>query len=240
MSVGSLTLTLTLILCVICVTPTQSFCLRAVPQPALRRASPARLMRATPPPRLTLTDETPQPTAVEVADPSSVEPSTMQRLRETLGKWRKMDKASALAKAGSNFFFAYGFISNVNAGCTIALAWGAFTRSSGLSPFAPGQWSKFLAVYLSIYLTLGTALRPFRLALGVWITPRFDRVVKAQQARLPFAQTRPRLNRSLALLIVSLLGNMFAMLVVTTSGIWLGSLLTGVPVFPPGFQFVRK
>lgn len=221
---------------ILCLTPpTQGFCLRAVPSPALRRASPARL---------TLTDRTPLPTAMEEAmeevDPSGAERSALQRLRETLGRWRKMDKAAALAKAGSNFFFAYGFISNVNAGCTIALAWGAFTRSSGLSPFAPGQWSKFLAVYLSIYLTLGTALRPFRLALGVWITPRFDRVVKAQQARLPFAQTRPRLNRSLALLIVSLLGNMFAMLVVTTSGIWLGSLLTGVPVFPPGFQFVRK
>ena len=220
----------TLLPLILCLTLTHGFCLRAVPSPALRRTAPARL---------TLTDEPPQPTAVE-EEANSAEASLLQRVRETVGRLRRMDKASAIAKAGSNFIFAYNFISTVNQGCTIALASATFTRSSGLSPFAPGQWPKFLAVYLTIYLALGNALRPFRLALGVWITPRFGRVVKAQQRRLPFVETRPRLNRFLALLIVSLLVNIVALLVITTSGIWLGSVLTGVPVFPPGFQFVRK
>eukprot|EP00965_Chrysotila_dentata_P059511 1974766-Pleurochrysis_carterae.AAC.5 len=41
-------------------------------------------------------------------------------------------------------------------GITLALAWYTFCRSSGLSPLAGGQWSKFLLTYATIYATLGT------------------------------------------------------------------------------------
>ena len=82
------------------------------------------------------------------------------------------------------------------AGLTIALAWGTFCKSSGLSPLVPGQWPKFVAVYVGIYATLGTILRPFRVALAIGLTPSFSKTITYLQQRLPYA-SRPKLNRGL-------------------------------------------
>ena len=57
-----------------------------------------------------------------------------------------------------------------------------------------------------------------------------------RQARLPYAKTRPRLNRTLAVLIISVLGNMGVTLGIAFLGAWISGLVNGVPVFPPGWQ----
>ena len=89
----------------------------------------------------------------------------------------------------------------------MALAWGTFSKASGFSPLAPGQWSKFLATYFGIYASLGTLLRPFRFALAVGATPLYTRVIAGVRDALPFRKSRPALNRTLALLLVSVLLN---------------------------------
>ena len=98
-------------------------------------------------------------------------------------------------------------MSNINAAFTVALAWGTFSKASGLSPLAPGQWSKFLATYVGIYATLGSLLRPFRFALAVGATPLYTKVITGVRDALPFRKTRPALNRTLALVLVSLFLN---------------------------------
>ena len=55
----------------------------------------------------------------------------------------KFDKEK-LKTLGVDAFFTYGVVSNINAGFTVALAWGTFSKASGLSPLAPGQWKAFL------------------------------------------------------------------------------------------------
>jgi len=128
-------------------------------------------------------------------------------------------------------------VSNLNAGITIALAWGAFSQGSGMSPLAPGQWKGFLTTYTAIYLSLGTILRPVRMALAVSLTPLYGRGVAALRASLPFRETRPKLNRTIALVLISLVFNTMGTCAVIALGAWLAGLVTGVPAFPPGYTF---
>lgn len=148
------------------------------------------------------------------------------------------------------------------AGLTIALAWGTFCQSSGLSPLVPGQWPKFLAVYVGIYATLGTLLRPVRMAIAIGLTPKFSKFVTAIQDKLPFRSSRPKLNRGLgalftrlplfanhplfahclfaALACVSFMGNFVCTLVIIGLGIWLSSIFTGVPAIPAGYSLLKR
>ncbi|EOD39936.1 hypothetical protein EMIHUDRAFT_454346 [Emiliania huxleyi CCMP1516] len=157
--------------------------------------------------------------------------SPVARARAWFGKWMKFDRAS-LSKLG----------------VTVSVAWFTFCQSTGLSPLAPGQWSKFLAVYAGIYLTFGTITRPFRMAFSVGVTPLFGQTpprdaaemppsaaeVTAERASLPFGETRPKLNRTLAILLFSVFGNTFCTLALIAAGVWVAGLLAGVPALPPG------
>ena len=133
-------------------------------------------------------------------------------------------------------FFAYGLVSNANVGFTAALAWFTFSKRTGLSPLVPGQWRAFLAVYVGIYATLGTLLRPLRLAFAVGITPSFTAFVGNLQRRLPFYDTRRKLNRTLAIICISLMGNVLGTFAIIALGVWIASLASGVPAIPPGFM----
>jgi hypothetical protein len=42
---------------------------------------------------------------------------------------------------------SYGFISNLNYGTALGVAWLAFVKKYGVAPTAPGQWKVFLAFY---------------------------------------------------------------------------------------------
>jgi hypothetical protein len=155
--------------------------------------------------------------------------------RQWLSKWWKFDKKQ-IAALGADAFFTYGFVSNVNAGLFIGLSWFTFMKQAGLSPLVPGQWGKFLATYLGIYATVGTVMRPFRLALAVGLTPTFSKCVAALQRRLPFYDTRRKVNRTLAMVVVSLFGNIGVTSLVTFCGVSIASLLTGVPAVPHGWR----
>ena len=187
-----------------------------------------------------LCEPVPQAQQVQFRMPSPtriVQTPTMGVMSNMRAWTKKYANKDVLAKLGIDAFFTYGFVSNVNAGITIALAWGTFTRASGLSPLAPEQWSKFLAVYVGIYATLGTVLRPFRLAIAVGMTPGFSAIVKRLQTSMPFYGKRPKLARTAALVIVSFLGNICVTCGVAGLGIYISSVFTGVPVFPAGYRF---
>ena len=101
-----------------------------------------------------------------------------------------------------------------------------------VSPLAPGQWKAFLAVYAALYATVGTLMRPFRLAAAISFTPVFEATLQHVRARVPYAQSRPTLNRGLALVVLILVGNVGSTCALTALGIWLAATVTGVPVFP--------
>ena len=141
-----------------------------------------------------------------------------------------------LKRSGVDAVFTYGVVSNINVGFTVALAWGTFSKSSGLSPLVPGQWKPFLATYLAIYATLGTLLRPVRLAIAVGATPIYSNFVLRVRDLLPFRKSRPALNRSLALFMVSGVLNVCGTSGIIFFGAWIAGVVSGVPAFPPGWK----
>lgn len=150
-------------------------------------------------------------------------------------KWAKFDK-DKIKRLGIDAFFTYGVVSNLNVALTTAIAWGIASKATGLSPLAPGQWKNFLSVYAGLYLSLGSILRPFRMALAVGMTPVYGNAVARFRNGLPFRETRPKLNRTLALVAISLLLNVFGTFSLVGLGAYIAGVITGVPAFPPGWQ----
>lgn len=152
-------------------------------------------------------------------------------------KWATFDK-DKIKTLGVDAFFTYGVVSNLNVGFMTALAWGTFSKTSGLSPLAVGQWKGFLATYTALYLSLGTVLRPFRMAFAVGLTPLYTRTVARLRDRLPFRESNPQLNRTLALVSISLLFNFVGTFSLVGLGAWVAGIVTGVPAFPAGAKIL--
>jgi hypothetical protein len=53
-------------------------------------------------------------------------------------------------------------VSNVNAITLVIISWVSFTKSTGLSPLAAGQWKAYLLTYAALYAVVGNGLRPIR------------------------------------------------------------------------------
>ena len=157
-------------------------------------------------------------------------PSPLARVKRALA----VDKAK-LAGLGVDAFLTYGVVSNINAALLVSFAWGTFSKASGLSPLAVGAWPKFLTTYFALYATLGTVLRPVRLTLAISLTPVYGRVASFVQSKLPFRTSRPKLNRTLAVVLLSFVGNTCGTCFLIAGGCWLAGFVTGVPALPPGW-----
>jgi hypothetical protein len=90
---------------------------------------------------------------------------------------------------------------------------------------APGQWKGFLAVYAGFWV-FNNIVRPIRLAMSVAVAPKFDALVSWWQRKL-------NVSRGVAVALVVLLANVVGTISVMSLGIFIASLLAGVPVFPP-------
>ena len=130
-----------------------------------------------------------------------------------------------LAKMGLSVLLSYGFVSNMSYCVTVSLAWFGFSKKTGLSPLAPGQWKGFLAVYAGFYV-FNNFVRPMRLAASVGVAPYFEKAVN-------FIQRKTKLNKGLSIGIVVFLANICGTTSLMSLGIYIASLLAGVPVFPP-------
>ena len=141
-----------------------------------------------------------------------------------------------MATLGVDSVFAYGVVSNINAAALVTFSWFTFSKAAGVSPLAPGQWPKFFATYTGIYLTVGNLLRPLRFAAAASLTPVYGGLVSWLQARLPL-KDKPKLNRTLAILVLSLLVNTTGTCALIAAGAWLAGLVTGVPALPVGWRW---
>ena len=73
------------------------------------------------------------------------------------------------------------------------------------------------------------------MAVAVSLTPVYSAAVTRLRERLPFYENRPKLNRTMALFLISLLCNVVGTAAFAFAGAWIASLVTGVPMFPPGY-----
>lgn len=170
--------------------------------------------------------ELPPHSSPTLSDMASSEPSTF------VGRVKSYFNAPSdgltfrqrLAKLGLNVALSYGWVSNMSYSVTVSLAWYIFSRQSGKSPLAPGQWKGFLAVYAGFFV-FNNLVRPARMALAVGVAPAFDRVVSAIQNKL-------RVNKGTAIFVTVLIANVIGTTLFMSSGILLAATLAGVPVFP--------
>lgn len=130
-----------------------------------------------------------------------------------------------LAKAGLSVVLSYGWVSNVSYSITVSLAWYLFSKRTGLSPLAPGQWKPFLAVYAGFYV-FNNIVRPVRFALSVSVSMYFDRVVSTIQEKL-------NVKKGVAVGLTVFLANVVGTITLMCLGIAMASAAAGVAIFPP-------
>lgn len=157
-------------------------------------------------------------------DPEEI--SRLQKLRRRIFPPKPDDGLTfrqRLAKAGLSVVLSYGWVSNVSYCVTVSLAWYIFSKRSGLSPLAPGQWKSFLAVYAGFYV-FNNIVRPVRFALSVSVSMYFDRAVQMIQDKF-------KLKRGVAIGITVFLANFVGTIALMCLGISIAATAAGVPVF---------
>lgn len=137
----------------------------------------------------------------------------------------KLTTKQRLAKMGLSALLSYGWVSNMSYSVSVSLAWYGFSKKTGLSPLAPGQWKPFLAVYAGFYV-FNNFVRPIRVALAIGVTKYFDTAVN-------FIQNKTKLSRSASIGVIVFLANFCGTLAAMSFGVSLASAAAGVPIFPP-------
>lgn len=175
-------------------------------------------------------------TDIEVKNVDSSE--TTSSTTESLSRWKRIKRRlfppkeddgltfrQRLGKAGLSVALSYGWVSNVSYSVTVSLAWYIFSKRTGLSPMAPGQWKSFLAVYAGFYV-FNNIVRPVRFALSVSVSLYFDRVVS-------WIQNKFRVSKGVAVGLTIFLANVVGTIALMCLGISIAATAAGVPVFPP-------
>ncbi|KAL7549926.1 hypothetical protein ACHAWF_013181 [Thalassiosira exigua] len=134
---------------------------------------------------------------------------------------------------GAILVLSYNFVANAMAGMVFAAAWARVNLTAGVSPLAPGMWTKFLETKATLDMFFGGPCLPARAILTIPWFFTYRKFVVTSAYKSPLREKFPILNRCLSLLLswvvanLALLGGLtFAMVNVVT--IW-----TGVAIFPP-------
>ncbi|KAL7523927.1 hypothetical protein ACHAWF_000754 [Thalassiosira exigua] len=130
-----------------------------------------------------------------------------------------------LAKMGLSALLSYGWVSNMSYAVALSLSWYGFSKKTGLSPLAPGQWKPFLAVYAGFYV-FNNIVRPLRFGLSVVVAKYFDNFVN-------FIQAKTKLTRKWSIAVVVFVVNVLGTFAAMGLGISIASTAAGVPIFPP-------
>lgn len=100
-----------------------------------------------------------------------------------------------------------------------------FEKKNGVSPFAPGQWKAFLAIYGGLWAAMNF-VRPLRVWIALGLTPYFDKLVERIRLR---CSVKKSVALGITIFVVNVLGT-FAFL---GTGLYLSSLYTKVPLVLP-------
>jgi len=160
------------------------------------------------------------------------EPSRLQKIRQRFFPSTQQAQPKSedgltfrqkLAKLGLSVALSYGWVSNVSYSVTVSLAWYIFSKRTGMSPLAPGQWKGFLAVYAGFYV-FNNIVRPLRLALSVSVSIYFERAVA-------FIQETFKVNKGVAIGLTVFFANVVGTITLMCLGISVAATAAGVPVF---------
>lgn len=155
--------------------------------------------------------------------------SILDKFKSVFKKKEKNDDGlttkERLAKMGLSALLSYGWVSNMSYAVMLSLSWYGFSKKTGLSPLAPGQWKPFLAVYAGFYV-FNNIIRPLRFGASVVVAKYFDNFVDV-------IQKRTKLSRKLSIAVVVFLANVCGTFAAMGLGVSIASTAAGVPIFPP-------
>eukprot|EP00571_Detonula_confervacea_P013536 CAMPEP_0172311408 /NCGR_PEP_ID=MMETSP1058-20130122/14657_1 /TAXON_ID=83371 /ORGANISM="Detonula confervacea, Strain CCMP 353" /LENGTH=334 /DNA_ID=CAMNT_0013024573 /DNA_START=45 /DNA_END=1050 /DNA_ORIENTATION=+ len=133
---------------------------------------------------------------------------------------------------GAILTLAYNFVANVMAGMVFAAAWTKISMATGASPLSPGNWDKFLKAKSTLDIFFDGPCLPARALITIPWFFRYRKFAVAAAYNSPLREKFPVINRYISLMLSWLVGNIAFVGGVTFLMVKMGSLLTGVPVFP--------
>jgi len=163
------------------------------------------------------------PSQIKSLAPDSQTSSFWGALKTFFSNKKNKLSRESLSKLGMSALLAYGFVSNVSGVIAVSSAWFIFCKRTGLSPLAPGQKTAFLGIYAGFTVMLNV-IRPARFALSISISPYFEKIRKFLQRKF---NVSPRGAAVLMIIFINFLGTCSLMCL----GVWIASLLSGVPVW---------
>lgn len=133
---------------------------------------------------------------------------------------------------GAILTLAYNFVANVMAGMVFAAAWTKISMATGASPLSPGNWEKFLKVKSTMDIFFDGPCLPARAIITIPWFFRYRKFVVATACKSPLREKFPIMNRYISLILTWLSANVAFVGGVTFFMVKMGSLFSGVPVFP--------
>ena len=133
---------------------------------------------------------------------------------------------------GAITVLAYNFVANVMAGMVFAATWAKFSIQTGVSPISPGMWTKFLEAKSTMDLFFGGPCLPARALITIPWFFKYRKFVVAMSYRSPLREKFPIINRYFSLILTYIIANLGFVGGVTYLMVKIGSMRTGVPMFP--------
>jgi len=124
------------------------------------------------------------------------------------------------------------FLANVMSGMVFAAAWVKISAEAGASPLSEGLWSKFLQTKSTMDIFFGGPCLPARALLTIPWFFRYRQFVVGMARHSPLRNQFPIINRYASLILSWVVANLAFVSCITFSMIKIGSICTGVPVFP--------
>jgi hypothetical protein len=152
--------------------------------------------------------------------------------------WKSMDRDdraeafTVVIHSGATVVLAYNFLANVMSGIVFAAVWAKISAETGISPLSVGMWSKFLESKSTWDLFLGGPCLPARALLTIPWFFNYRQAVIGIARKSPLRKQFPIINRYASLVLAWLVANLGFVSCITAVMVKIGSLYTGVPVFP--------
>lgn len=160
-------------------------------------------------------------------------PTLFDQLLGRVNQKERGDIIVALAQLVVCYFLAFGLVFNLTVSASVAISWATSVFRRGVSPLASAaSWSAFLTTHGTLRLVLDPLMQPVRMCAAALLTRYYRRAVVQLQARLPFREDLPVLNRCLALALAWAVGNGLGVAGLTAALVWTISRAAGVPMMP--------
>ena len=131
----------------------------------------------------------------------------MQLIGSNLDVRQRQAVISFIMQLGAVALLSWSLASSVTTSLTLALSWGYASAVSGLSPLAPGQWTRFAATHHTLCFSAEPLLLLLRALGTLLLLQPHQTALCALQRRLPWRESLPRLNRVFALVVAFCAGN---------------------------------